>query len=76
MDLARLLHRTGVILLFLALVMLILAVVSYASGESLGLGAKGYLLLSGAGLALGATVYAIGTAVEVGRDGKQAAGLK
>lgn len=76
MDLARLLHRTGVIVIVLALLMPVLALFSYASGGFLGLGAKGYLLLSGSGLAVGVTVYAIGTAVEVGRDGKQAAGLR
>lgn len=76
MDLARLLHRKGVIVLVVALLMPILAVVSYASGELLDLGTKGYLVLFGAGLALAVTLYAIGTAIEVARDGKQAAGLK
>lgn len=74
-DLARLLHRTGVIVAVVALLMPILAVTTWASGEILGVGPVLSMTLFAAGLALAVILYAIGTAVEVGRDGKQAAGL-
>lgn len=76
MDLARLLHRTAVILAVVALLMPLLALVTWATGETLGVGPGLSVTLSAAGLGLAVILYAIGTLVEVGRDGKQAAGLK
>lgn len=75
-DLARLLHRTAVIVAVVALLMLILALAAWASGEILGVGPGLSGTLFAAGLGLAVILYALGTLVEVGRDGKQAAGLK
>lgn len=76
MDLARLFHRAGVLTLATALFMPALGLATLFTGELFGLGPKGYLVLLGAGLAAGGVLYAMGTLIEVRRDGRQAAGLK
>lgn len=76
MDPARLLHRLGVVTLVAALAFLILAVGSLVLGDLFGRGPADHLVLFGAGAIASPVLYGIGTAIEVARDGRQAAGLR
>ncbi len=76
MDVARLFHRLGVLTLVVAFLMPALGLATLWTGPLFGLDAKLYLVLFGAGLAFGTGFYVTGTAIEVKRDGKEAAGLK